>query len=87
LGLVERIHMTALSDWLPSAVVGTTFTTVGALKFYGLSRGIVGGRCKPASDRICGSCPSWSRAVNVGVTVLFALIGLGNLAYLVWITL
>jgi hypothetical protein len=83
--LLERIHMARLFDWIPSAVVGTTFTAVAALKIYGLSRGIVGGRCKRASDRICGSCPSWSRAVNVSVTVLFGLIGLGNLAYLAWI--
>ncbi len=69
-----------LSDWLPPALVGLTFTALGLLKVYGLTRGIVGGSCKPASQRICGSCPSWSRRVNIGVTCLFLIIGLGNLA-------
>ena len=77
--------MPALSDWLPAVTVGLTFTTLGALKIYGFSRGIVGGGCKPASQRLCGSCPSWSRSLNIAVTGLFLLIGLGNLAYLAWL--
>ena len=74
--------MAALADWLPPACVGIAFTTIGALKIYGFSRGIVGGGCKPAAQRLCGSCPSWSRGLNIIVTCFFLAIGLGNLAYL-----
>ena len=79
--------MPPLSDWLPSATIGVTFTVLGVLKIYGFSRGIVGGRCKPASQRVCGSCPSWSRAVNIVTTCLFLAVGLGNLAYLAWVVM
>ena len=79
--------MPPLSDWLPPASVGVTFTVLGALKVYGFSRGIVGGSCKPASQRICGSCPGWSRAANIGMTCLFLAIGIGNLVYLAWIVM
>ena len=73
-----------MADWLPSAAVGSAFTVVGLLKVYGLFRGIVGGGHKPASKRLCGSCPSWSRGVNIAVSLVFLGIGLGNLAYLAW---
>jgi hypothetical protein len=69
-------------DWLPPALVGGTFTIFGLLKFYGLARGIKGGFCKPLGQRLCGSCPGWSRNLNIGMTVLFLLIGLVNLAWL-----
>jgi len=58
---------------------------MGSLKVYGLFRGIVGGGDKPASQRICGTCPSWSRSLNHAVISLFLAIGLGNLAWLAWI--
>ncbi len=47
--------MVAFSDWFPPAVVGSTFTLVGALKLYGLSRGVVGGADKPFVTRACGT--------------------------------
>lgn len=74
-----------ISDWLPPAVVGGTFTTLGLLKVYGLARGIQGGGCKPLRERLCGSCPSWSRGLNVGFSLLFLAIGIGNLVWLAWI--
>jgi hypothetical protein len=46
--------MVALTEWLPPAAVGTTFTAMGALKLYGLVRGIVGGRDKPLFEYLCG---------------------------------
>jgi hypothetical protein len=70
---------------LPPALVGGTFTFIGLLKVYGFVRGIQGGGCKPIGQRLCGSCPSWSRSVNIGMTALFLLIGIGNLAWLMWI--
>jgi len=77
--------MIALADWLPHAAVGSTFTTLGVLKIYGLSKGIVGGGCKPYGQRLCGTCPSWSRPFNIGVILLFLAIGLGNLIWLGWV--
>jgi hypothetical protein len=47
--------MTSLADWLPPAVVGVTFTLLGCLKLYGLSRGVVGGADKPFVTRLCGT--------------------------------
>ena len=74
--------MIALSDWLPLAAVGVTFTTVGLLKVYGFKKGIVGGGGRPASCRLLGSCPSWSRRLNVIMVVLFLGIGLSCLGVL-----
>jgi hypothetical protein len=74
-----------LAAWLPAALVGAMFTTLGLVKVYGFSRGIVGGGCKPVSQRVCGSCPSWSRTANIGFVVLLLVIGLSNLAYVAWI--
>ena len=45
----------AIADWLPPAMVGTTFTAMGILKMYGLLRGVVGGRDKPLLDYLCGT--------------------------------
>ena len=47
--------MLALEDWLPLTTVGITFTALGCVKFYGLSRGIVGGAGKPIGQRLCGT--------------------------------
>ncbi len=77
--------MIALSDWLPPALAGAVFTTLGLLKVYGLTRGIQGGGCKPAAQRACGSCPSWSRRLNVGMVVLVLVLGLSNLGYFGWL--
>ena len=65
---------------LPLLSVGLPFTVLGILKVYGLSRGVVGGREKPMACRLMGSCPSWSRGVNVLVTLVFCAIGIGNLS-------
>ena len=67
--------MIALPDWFPPAVVGGTFTTLGLLKVYGISKGIVGGGGKLVSCRLLGSCPSWGRRLNVIFTVV--LLGIG----------
>ena len=53
--------MVTLSEWLPLAALGGTFTTLGLLKVYGFGEGIVGGGGKPVSRRCwLGRCPSWS---------------------------
>ena len=77
--------ITDLAAWLPAALVGASFTSLGLIKVYGFTRGSVGGGCKPASQRLCGSCPSWSRTVNMGWVVLLFVIGLSHLAYVAWI--
>jgi hypothetical protein len=71
--------MTALADWLPNTLVGITFTALGLIKVVGWQKGIVGGGGQPASCRLMGRCPSWSKPVNIGVIVLFLAIGLVNL--------
>jgi hypothetical protein len=50
--------MITLSDWVPSAVVGVTFLSLGLIKVYGWRKGIVGGGGKPAACRLMGRCPS-----------------------------
>lgn len=77
--------MVGFVDWFPPAMVGGMFAVFGLLKVYGLFRGIQGGGGKPLAERVCGSCPSWSRGLNVGMTLLFLAIGLGNLAWLTWV--
>jgi hypothetical protein len=74
--------MFQLAQLLPPALVGTMFTSMALLKIYGFSRGIVGGACKPWSQRICGACPSWSLPLNIAMAILFLVIGVGNLAWL-----
>jgi hypothetical protein len=45
----------AWGDWIPDVVVGVLFTSLASLKFYGLARGIEGGRGKPLGQRLCGT--------------------------------
>ncbi len=71
-----------IADWLPPLAAGVTFTGLGLAKVYGLFYGIQGGGCKPARDRACGTCPSWSRTANLAFIVLLLVVGLGNLAIL-----
>ena len=52
---LELDHMLTLSDWLPLAAVGLTFTLLGSIKLWGLKRGIVGGADKPVVQRLCGT--------------------------------
>jgi hypothetical protein len=47
--------MVPFADWFPLAAVGATFTTLGALKVYGLLRGYAGGRHKPPFEYVCGT--------------------------------
>ena len=47
--------MPSFSDWFPPAAVGTMLTALGALKLYGLARGIEGERGKPLGQYICGT--------------------------------
>jgi hypothetical protein len=74
----------AFEDWLPPLAAGVTFTGLGVAKVYGVFHGIQGGGCKPAKDRACGTCPSWSRPANLVFIVLLLVVGLGNLAFLGW---
>ena len=47
--------MVYFTDWFIPALIGTTFTLVGSLKLYGLSKGIVGGADKPFVTKLCGT--------------------------------
>jgi hypothetical protein len=42
-------------DWLVPGLVGVTFTLLGVLKLLGLYYGIVGGRDKPFTEKLCGT--------------------------------
>lgn len=68
-------------------MVGVTFTTLGLLKIYGWKNGIVGGGGKPASCRLLGRCPSWSKRMNIIVIALFLGIGIANLCALLTVLL
>jgi hypothetical protein len=78
--------MIPFTDWFPNALVGVTFVSLGLLKIYGWRKGIVGGGGKPASCRLLGRCPSWSKPVNIGTIILFLAIGVVNLGFL-WMVL
>jgi hypothetical protein len=65
----------AISDWLTPAIIGVTFTTLGLLKVYGWKKGIIGGGGKPASCRLLGRCPSWSKQINITFIALFLGVG------------
>ena len=47
--------MAAFVDWFPCALVGLMLTVFGAMKLYGVWRGVVGGRDRPALQRLCGT--------------------------------
>jgi hypothetical protein len=76
--------MVPFADWFPLLFVGSTFTSLGLLKVYGRSRGIVGGGQKPWKMRLLGSCPTWSRHLNVVTTYGFLLLGLSFLGVFAW---
>ena len=82
-GSLYAYTMIPVTDWLPLGTLGITFTTVGMLKVYGFRKGIVGGGGKPASCRLLGSCPSWSRQLNIAMVAFFLLVGLSCLGILV----
>lgn len=79
--------MDTLIKLIPLLTVGLGFTALGALKVYGLSKGVVGGGGKPLTCRLLGSCPSWSKGVNLLVTMIFCVIGIVNLAMAIIIML
>ena len=79
--------MITFADWFPPATVGVTFTTFAVLKVYGWKKGIIGGGGKPASCRLLGRCPSWSKQINIVFITLFFAIGLGNLGFLLFVLL
>jgi len=69
--------MITVVDWLLPAAVGVTFTLLGSLRLWGLSRGIVGGADKPVVPQHCGTSPTWeSRSLRLGLPSL--LLGLGG---------
>jgi hypothetical protein len=43
IGVGELVAQCA--EWLVPAIVGASFTLLGLLKLYGLSKGMVGGLC------------------------------------------
>jgi hypothetical protein len=47
--------MISFTDWFIPALIGVTFTLIGSLKLYGLSRGVVGGADKPFVTQLCGT--------------------------------
>jgi hypothetical protein len=79
--------MIALPDWFPPALVGATFTTLGFLKVYAIKKGLVGGGGKSLICRLRGSCPSWSRRLNIIFAGVLLTIGLGSLGFLLTILL
>lgn len=79
--------MIVFADWFPLLLVGGTFTTLGLLKVYGFRHNMVGGGHKPWRSRLLGTCPTWSKHVNVAMTVLFFVIGLSCLSVLGWLLL
>jgi hypothetical protein len=44
-----------LAEWLPLAVVGSTFTFLGSMKLYGVAKGIAGGHDKSIVQKLCGT--------------------------------
>lgn len=75
------------ADWFPLLMVGGAFTTIGFLKVFGIWHNIVGGGGRPLTCRLLGSCPTWSKHLNVIVMLLFLGIGLSFLSILSWLFL
>jgi hypothetical protein len=47
--------MISFTDWFVPALIGATFTLIGSLKLFGLSRRVVGGADKPFVTQLCGT--------------------------------
>ncbi len=78
--------MVPIEEWLPPTTVGLIFCLLGVMKLYGQSRGIVGGGDKPFRQRLlAGSCPTWSRPVNLAMPYVFLGLNLLNLGWLAWL--
>lgn len=54
-GLWTASWIASIAEWLPPALVGLVFTLLGALKLFGVYRGIVGGHDKPFVVQLCGT--------------------------------
>jgi hypothetical protein len=50
-----RLIVLPFAEWFPLAICGVTFTLLGGLKLFGYLHGVVGGRDKPALQRLCGT--------------------------------
>lgn len=79
--------MIAFADWFPLLCIGIVFTAIGLVKLNGFQHKIIGGGGKLFGTRLRGSCPTWSKHLNVTVTVLFFVIGLSALSILGWLLL
>ena len=55
MSMLTETLIRAITQWLIPAVIGTTFTLLGAIKLYCLAKGIVGGAEKPFAVRLCGT--------------------------------
>lgn len=51
----EDTPMISFTDRFIPALIGATFTLIGSLKLYGLSKGVVGGADKPFVRQLCGT--------------------------------
>ena len=47
--------MISLPNWVVPGLIGVTFTLLGSMKLYGLSKGVVGGADKPFVTQLCGT--------------------------------
>ncbi len=47
--------MIPFMDWFVPAVLGLHFTLFGALKLFGLYKGIIGGKDKPFAQQLFGT--------------------------------
>lgn len=77
----------AFADWFPLLMIGSAFTTVGLLKVHALRHTIVGGGGKSFSRRLRGTCPTWSKQMNVMAMLIFLVPGLLAFAILGWLLL
>jgi hypothetical protein len=77
--------MVSFFTWFPPLLTGALFSALGVAKVYGRCKGIEGGGGKPWTQRACGSCPSWNRQINLGMTILWLVMGLAHLAWVGWL--
>jgi hypothetical protein len=47
--------MISFADWFVPTIVGVTFTLIGFVKLYGVSKGLVGGANQPFVSKVCGT--------------------------------
>ncbi len=74
-------------ELFPPLVVGIVFTSLGALKFYALAKGIEGGPGKPWLARLRGTCPKSNcrlPGLNWWLPGLFLTIGISGILGFLW---